>query len=206
MSSTKIRNIYNDITWKYENVKCYSKDFQKYEKLKLDIDFLNNFVCIRNSWSFNCPMFLMKTLYQFVKDSFVSPSIIVIKNSNIFQKNSVNPKTFYSSMVKWGCQDNFAPVYWLIDWFLRKVFKDKKQSQANINQQKKIKQTLNNNDKNFLRAETSKRVKVACFAFWCFFFAQNHFVKKNKKTIDRLEIVLIASFYYTTNLTILYYH
>ena len=117
MSSTKIRNIYNDITWKYENVKCYSKDFQKYEKLKLDIDFLNNFVCIRNYLSFNCPMFLMKTLYQFVKDSFVSPSIIVIKNSNIFQKNSVNPKTFYSSMVKWGCQDNFAPVYWLIDFY-----------------------------------------------------------------------------------------
>ena len=145
--------------------KCYSKDFQKFEKLKLDIDFLNNFLCIRNYLSFNCPMFLMKTLYQFVRDSFIPPSISVIKNSNIFQKDSVNPKTFCSSMVKWGCQNNFAPVYWLIDWFLRKVFKGKKQSQANINQQNKIKQTLNNSDNNFLRAETSNRVKVAFGAF-----------------------------------------
>ena len=176
--STKIINIYNDITWKYENVTV--KIFKKYERLKLDIDFLNNFMCIRNYLSFNCPMFLMKTLYQFVRDSFIPPSISGIKNSNIFQKDSINPKTFCSSMVKWGCQNNFAPVYWLIDWFLRKVFKGKKQSQANINQQNKIKQTLNNNDNNFLRAETSNRVKVACFAFWCFFHAQNHFVKKKE--------------------------
>ena len=39
-------------------------------------------------------MFLIKTLYQFVKDSFVAPSINVTKNFNIFQKNSVYPKTF----------------------------------------------------------------------------------------------------------------
>ena len=45
--SRKIVNIYNDIAWKYGNVTV--KDFQKYEKLdyeknkvKLDIDFLNN--------------------------------------------------------------------------------------------------------------------------------------------------------------------
>ena len=79
--------------------------FQKYEKLefkknklKLDIDFLNN--CkhrgsIRNSVSLNCRMFLMKTLYQLVKGSFVTPSITVMKNFNIFQKNSVYPETFY---------------------------------------------------------------------------------------------------------------
>ena len=40
-------------------------------------------------------MFLIKTLFQFVKEYFVAPSIRVIENSNIFQKNSVYPKTFY---------------------------------------------------------------------------------------------------------------
>ena len=34
-------------------------------------------------------------LYQFVKDSFVAPSINVIKNPNMFQKISFYPKTFY---------------------------------------------------------------------------------------------------------------
>ena len=34
-------------------------------------------------------MFLIKTLYHFVKDSFVVPSGSAIKNSNILQKNSV---------------------------------------------------------------------------------------------------------------------
>ena len=47
VQSRKIINIYNDIEWKYGNVTV--KDFQKPEKLeykknklKLDIDFLNN--------------------------------------------------------------------------------------------------------------------------------------------------------------------
>ena len=107
------------------------KDFRKYEKLeykknklKSDIDFLNNckqlgvypkflifklpnvsnsknsiiannLVCIRNSLSLNCRMFLIKTLYQFVKDSFIVPSMSVTKNFNIFQKISVYLKTFY---------------------------------------------------------------------------------------------------------------
>ena len=48
-----------------------------------------NLVCILNSLSLNCQMFLIKTLYQFVKDSLVAPSTSVLKNSNIF------PKTFY---------------------------------------------------------------------------------------------------------------
>ena len=101
--SRKIINIYNDIIRKYGNVLV--KDFRKYEKseytknqLKLDIEFPNNckqLGVIRNSLSLNCQMFLIKTLYQFVKDSFVAPSTSVIKNSNIFQKNSVYPKTFY---------------------------------------------------------------------------------------------------------------
>ena len=41
-------------------------------------------MCIPNVLSLNCRMFLIKTLYQFVKDSFVAPSVSVIKNSNIF--------------------------------------------------------------------------------------------------------------------------
>ena len=102
--SRKIINIYNDIIRKYGNVLV--KDFRKYEKSeytknkqKLDMDFLNNckqLGVIRNSLSLNCRMFLIKTLYQFVKDSFVAPSTSVIKNSNIFEKNSVYPKTFYT--------------------------------------------------------------------------------------------------------------
>ena len=87
-----IINIYNDIAQKYGNVML--KNFQKHEKLeykknklKLGIDFLNN--CKQ------CRMFLIKTLYQFVKDSFVKPSINVVKNFNMFQKVSVYPKTFY---------------------------------------------------------------------------------------------------------------
>ena len=35
-------------------------------------------------------MFLIKTLYQFVKDSFVAPSTSVIKSFNIFQKNCLS--------------------------------------------------------------------------------------------------------------------
>ena len=43
------------------------------------------------------------------------------------------------SMVKWGYQDNFKPVF-----FYEKIPHAQKHSQANINQQNKIKQTLNN--------------------------------------------------------------
>ena len=96
-------NIYNDIAQKYGNVTV--KDFRKYKKLeykkkklKLDIDFANNckqLLCIRNSLSLNCQMFLIKAFYQFVKNSFVAPSISIIKNCNIFPKNSVYPRTFY---------------------------------------------------------------------------------------------------------------
>ena len=54
-----------------------------------------------------------------------------------------------------------------------------------------------------MHAKTSKRVKAVCFEFWCFFYAQNLFVKKE----NSLEIVLITSFYYTTVvlITSLYY-
>ena len=65
--------------------------------------------------------------------------------------------------------------------FYEKILRSQKHLQANTNQQNKIKQTLNNKGNNFSRAQTSKWVKVACFAFWCFLFAQNLFVKKLNK-------------------------
>ena len=89
----------------------------------------------------------------------------------------------------------FQTCLFIFIFFYEKISPQQKHSQANINQQNKVKQTLNNKGNNFLRAETSKRVKVACFAFWCFLCARNLFVKK----INRLEIVLITSFYYTTD-------
>ena len=55
----------------------------------------NNLVCIQNSLSLNCWLFLIKMLYQFVKGSFVVPSISLTNNSNILKKNSVYQKTFY---------------------------------------------------------------------------------------------------------------
>ena len=100
--SKRIINVFNDIERIYGNVTV--KDFQKYEKLEYkyklsDIYISHNnclgHMCIRNSLSLNCQMFLIKTLYQSVKDSFVAPSTSVIKNYSIFQKNSVYPKTFY---------------------------------------------------------------------------------------------------------------
>ena len=101
--SRKIINIYNDIARKYGNITV--KHFRKYEKLqykhnklKLDVDFLNDCKQLGvypKFLIFKLRMFLIKTLYQFVKDSFVAPSINVIKNSNMFQKISVYPKTFY---------------------------------------------------------------------------------------------------------------
>ena len=100
--SKRIRNVFNDIERIYGNVTV--KDFQKHEKLeyknnKLKLGIIstiaNNLVCIRNYLSLNCRMFLIRTLYQFVKDSFVAPSINITKNFDIFQKNSVYPKMFY---------------------------------------------------------------------------------------------------------------
>ena len=58
-----------------------------------------------------------------------------------------------------------------------KISHAQKHSQTNINQQNKIKQTLNNKGNNFSHAQTSQRVKVACFAFYCYLCARNFFVK-----------------------------
>ena len=67
---------------------------------------------------------------------------------------------------------------------------------SNQNQLNKKKQANKKQQRQevFARRKTSKKVKVVCFAFWCFFCAQNLSVKK-----DWLEIVLITSFYYTTD-------
>ena len=101
--SRRIINIYNDIARKYGNVTV--KDFRKYEKLeykknklKLDINFLNNFKQLGvypKFLTYKLPNVSNKDVYQFVKDSFVASSTSVIKNYNIFQKNSVYPKNFY---------------------------------------------------------------------------------------------------------------
>ena len=66
-------------------------------------------------------------------------------------------------------------------FFYEKISRPQKHSQANINQQNRIMQTLNNKGNNFSNAQTSKRVKVACFAFWCILCARNHLVKKKNK-------------------------
>ena len=99
--SRKIINIYNDIARKYGNVTV--KDFRKYEKLqykknklKLDIDFLSN--C--KQLGVHPKFFIFKLLNVSNKDALsickrLTLSISVTKNSNIFQKNSVYPKTFY---------------------------------------------------------------------------------------------------------------
>ena len=101
--SRNIINIYNDIAQKYGNVTV--KDFRKDEKLentknklKLYIKFLKNCKQLGvypKFLIFKLPNVSNKTLYQFVKDSFVAPSTSVINNCNIFQKNSVYSKTFY---------------------------------------------------------------------------------------------------------------
>ena len=90
-----IINIYNDILRKYGNVTV--KDFRKYEKLdklKLDINFLNNYKQLGvypKFLIFKLPNVSNKGTLSFVKESFVTPSTSVIKKSYIFQKNSHYP-------------------------------------------------------------------------------------------------------------------
>ena len=81
-----------------------------------------------------------------------------------------------------------------IYFFYEKISRAQKHSQANINQQNRIKQILKNKGNNFSRAQTSKWVKAAYFAFWFFLCTRDLFIKK---IMNRFEIVLITSFYYT---------
>ena len=101
--SRKIINIYNEIARKYGNVTV--KHFRKYEKLehkkkklKLNIDFLSN--CKEHDvypklFIFKLPNVSNEDPLSNFKKSFIGPSISVINNSNIFQKNSVYLKTLY---------------------------------------------------------------------------------------------------------------
>ena len=67
--------------------------------------------------------------------------------------------------------------------FFTKIFRaQQKHSQADINQQNKIKQTLNNKANIFLCAETSKSVKVAFFCILVLFVRAKSSRKKNKQT------------------------
>ena len=50
-----------------------------------------------------------------------------------------------------------------------------------LTNKKKNQQSLKNKGNNFLRTQTSKRVKIACLAFWCFLCARNLFVKNKKQ-------------------------
>ena len=60
-------------------------------------------------------------------------------------------------------------------YFMKSFLAHKKHSQAKMKQQNKIKLTLNNKGNIFY---VRKNLKVVSFAFWCFFCAQNLFVKK----------------------------
>ena len=91
----------------------------------------------------------------------------------------------------------FQTCLFIFIFFYEKISPQQKHSQANINQQNKVKQTLNNKGNNFLRAETSKREgESRLFCVLVLFVRAKSF---RKKELNRLEIVLITSFYYTTN-------
>ena len=63
--------------------------------------------------------------------------------------------------------------------FLRKDFKRRKTlTNKKPTNKTKISEQKTNKDDDFLHAQTSKGIKVACFAFGAFFYAWNLFVKK----------------------------
>ena len=83
-----------------------------------------------------------------------------------------------SSICNWGYEDNFKPVYLL--FFLRKDFKCiKTLTNKKPTNKTKITKQKNNKGDNFLRAQTSKRVKVACFTFVAFYALKIFSWKKN---------------------------
>ena len=101
--SRKIINIYNDIARKYGNVMV--KSFRKYgkleykkNKLKLDIDFLNNCKQLRvypKFLIFKLPNVSNKGALSIRKRLLHSTINKQMKNFNMFQKISVYSKTFY---------------------------------------------------------------------------------------------------------------
>ena len=102
-----------------------------------------------------------------------------------------------SSILKRGYQDNFKPVFF---FFKENISCAQKHSQGNINQQNKIKQTLKNKSNNFSRAQ--KLLKGwKSFALRLVLFVR---LKPFREKINRLEIVLITSIFYTTDVYWLY--
>ena len=101
--SEKNINISNDIAQKYGNVAV--KDFRKYEKLeykknklKLDIDFLNNCKQLGlypKFLIFKLPSVSNKNALSIRKRLLCSAISKRNKELQNFQKNSVSPKTFY---------------------------------------------------------------------------------------------------------------
>ena len=90
----------------------------------------------------------------------------------------------FSSIVKEVIRTISAYLLLLL-FFTKRFWAHKNTSQAN-------KWTKNNKGNNFFaRTKFSETLGVVCFAFWCFFYTKNFFVKKKKK--NRLEVVLIAS-------------
>ena len=107
MLSRKIINIYNDIAQKYGNVTV--KDFRKYEKLeykknklKLDINFFNSCKQLGVYPKFLIlilPNISNKDALSIHKRLLHSARTSIIKNYNIFQKNSVYPKKCLSTQL-----------------------------------------------------------------------------------------------------------
>ena len=85
-----------------------------------------------------------------------------------------------SSNVKWGYQDNFNSSYFL--FFFRKNFKRTK-ARHKLKSSNKTKKMNKKEQRQqfFLRTKTSDRVKMICFTFWCFFYAENFVIKKDKE-------------------------
>ena len=93
-----------------------------------------------------------------------------------------------SSIVYWGCRGNFKSVFFFLFFFLRKDFWARKNThKQTLANKTKNKWTKNHKGNDFLRAQTSKKVKVISFTFWCFLFAQSLFVKKKKKKKKKKE-------------------
>ena len=71
----------------------------------------------------------------------------------------------------------------LLSFFYRKVLNAQKHvaTKKTTNKTKTSEQKKNKDIIFLARTKTSKRVKIVCCAFWCFFYAQNLFVK-NRQT------------------------
>ena len=100
---------------------------------------------------------------------------------------------YVSSIGNWGYEANFKAVYFFLrkDSARIKTLTNKKPT----NKTKTSKQKNNKGD-NFLRAQFSKRVKVACFTFGAFYALKIFSWKKKKKQVQN----------YLRNLNYIYYN